>query len=75
MATRLLASIIVLLTFAGCVPNTMHHSNIGKCDSEFDPKNREKVKPECMTSSTQVVTNGKIGINEKEQNNERNLLR
>ena len=44
MATRLLASIIVLLTFAGCVPNTMHHSNIGKCDSELDPKNREKVK-------------------------------
>lgn len=30
MTARLLASIIVLLTFAGCVPNTMYHADFNK---------------------------------------------
>lgn len=71
MTARLLASIIVLLTFAGCVPNAMHHADFNfdldkKCPSEYNPgadlKVRYKVKSECMASPVQVVTGGQNEI-------------
>lgn len=68
MTTRLLASIIVLLTFAGCVPNTMHHSNFNACPSVYSDEKKDKVEEKCMTSSTQVVTIEKKNDNEVTNN-------